>query len=106
MPRLNLGDMQAVSRLGAALYSAPDLQGLCATILNDLPTLVAADRVSYNFINLAMNRLSAVTKPSELFPGALAAMNAHFRQHPVARRVKETAELRWLRISDVATQRA
>jgi hypothetical protein len=104
MESLRQTELRAVSAFLQALYALRDLDGFQRYVLTALPTIVPADRVSYNEANPGARRnayVSVPALPAEYEPAFLR----HMSDHPLITHRQETHDGRALRISDFLPQR-
>jgi hypothetical protein len=88
-------------------YGIGDLDAFARHLMRALPKLVPCHGISYNEINMRLDRITWIAEPDEAtrFPGCEEIVSQHIGDDPVCQDAARTGNAEWARLSDFLTRR-
>src|ERR671936_28878 len=101
MERLTEHDLRALLAFLGRAYEQPDLDTFARLVVETMPGVVRAQRVSYNEIHPRLGTVRAVVRPVDPYPWL---NGRQYREHPMMQRFVRTRDGRAHKFSDFLTR--
>jgi DNA-binding CsgD family transcriptional regulator len=106
MERLTRRDLRSLFDCLREVYAIRSLSAFPACVISTLRRVVPTDIISYNEVNVGLQRFTTLTEPREAinFPDGLEIFRQHIPEHPLIAYYGRTRDGRARKISDLVTQ--